>query len=143
MAKAITAADDSGRRAQTGQDEQAEAAWRQWALNAEDALKARLRGDRHPAAAHRRPHGTGQRPASRIHPHAAQLIEAENTTLKQRVLQLADEKRTLEEKLQDTRSDNRFLDKCVAGLESAADQCHVASAVSIKYFRGEYAGLVP
>ncbi|WP_406307110.1 hypothetical protein OHA61_38890 [Streptomyces sp. NBC_00885] len=48
---------------------------------------------------------------------AIQRITAENTTLKQRVRQLTTDNRTLEERLKAARSNLRFQDRRVAGLE--------------------------
>lgn len=48
---------------------------------------------------------------------AIQRITAENTTLKQRVRQLPTDNRTLEERLKAARSNLRFQDRRVAGLE--------------------------
>ncbi|MGW7386993.1 hypothetical protein [Streptomyces sp. NPDC054794] len=49
---------------------------------------------------------------------AIQRITAENTTLKQRVRQLTTDNRTLEERLKAARSNLRFQDHRVAGLEA-------------------------
>jgi hypothetical protein len=81
MTTAITATDDGRRRAQARQDEQAEAAWRQRALNAEDALKAAY---------------------------------AEIGIQRQRIAILMGQVR----ELQAARSNNRFLDKRIAGMEA-------------------------
>jgi hypothetical protein len=43
---------------------------------------------------------------------------AENTTLRQRARQLAEDNRGLQCKLQGARSNNRFLDRCIADLEA-------------------------
>lgn len=45
-------------------------------------------------------------------------ITTENTNLKQRVRQLTQDKRTLEERLQAARSNSRFQDRRIADLES-------------------------
>lgn len=99
MATAITATDDSRRRAQARQDEQAEAAWRQRALNAEDALKsayAEIGTQRQRIAILM---GQIRELQAEYTAGTAQLVATENTTLKQRVRQLADEKRSLDDKL--------------------------------------------
>jgi hypothetical protein len=49
----------------------------------------------------------------------AQRLAIENTTLKQRVRQLTDQNRGIEQKLQAARSNNRFLDERLADLEAA------------------------
>jgi predicted nucleic acid-binding Zn-ribbon protein len=118
MAKAITAADDGRRGVQARQDEQAEAAWRQRALNAEDALKAaysEIGTQRQRIAVLM---GQVRDLQAEYTAGTAQRVATENTTLKQRVRQLADEKQAMEEKLQAARSNNRFLDKRVAQLEA-------------------------
>jgi BMFP domain-containing protein YqiC len=45
-------------------------------------------------------------------------ISAENAALRQRIRDLTAGKRTLEERLQASRSNNRFLDKRIANLEA-------------------------
>jgi chromosome segregation ATPase len=118
MAAAVTAADDGRRRAQARQDEQAEAAWRQRALNAEDALKAayaEIGAQRQRIAVLM---GQVRDLQSEYTADTAQRVATENSTLRQRARQLADEKRALEEKLQAARSNNRFLDRRIAQLEA-------------------------
>jgi hypothetical protein len=99
---------------------QAEASWRERALNAEDALKAahaeiRVQRDRIGKLLGQLRDLEHQLPAD-----ALQRITTENTTLKQRLRQLTQENRTLDERLQAARSNNRFLDKRIAGLEAQA-----------------------
>lgn len=97
---------------------QAEASWRERALNAEDALKlahneillqrnniGRLLG-RVRDLEHDLPEDGVQRTV------------AENTTLKHQTRQLTQEKAQLEERLRAARDNNRFLDKRIAGLET-------------------------
>lgn len=88
------------------------------ALNAEQALKtahAEIRAQRA-----RIGELLGElRDTQREHDHdALQRLAAENTTLKQRLRQLTSDQRATEEKLQAARSNNRFLDKRIAGLEA-------------------------
>jgi chromosome segregation ATPase len=45
-------------------------------------------------------------------------LSAENATLRQRIRDIAAGQRTLEERQQAARSNNRFLDKRIAGLEA-------------------------
>jgi hypothetical protein len=118
MDAAITATAGRRRHAQARQDEQAEAAWQQRALNAEDALKAAYAeiGTQRQRIAILM--GQVRDLQAEYTSDAAQRVATENTTLKQRVRQFADEKRALEEKLQAARSNNRFLDKHIAGLEA-------------------------
>ena len=103
---------------QADRDAQAEASWQQRALNAEQALKtahAEIRAQRA-----RIGELLGQlRDTQREHDDdAVQRLTAENTTLKQRLRQLTASSCTLEEQLQAARSNNRFLDKRIAGLEA-------------------------
>jgi osmotically-inducible protein OsmY len=118
MAASAAAADDGRRRAQARQDEQAEAAWRQRALNAEDALKAAYAeiGTQRQRIAILM--GQVRDLQAEYAADTAQQVATENTTLRQRGRQLADEKRGLEDRLQAARSNNRFLDKRIAQLEA-------------------------
>jgi predicted RNase H-like nuclease (RuvC/YqgF family) len=107
---------------------QAEASWRERALNAEDAL---TRAHAEILTQRRRigeltgtirdletPLGTG----------SAQRITAENTTLHHRIRQLTDEHRTLRERLDAARSTSRFLDRRVADLEAQIAE-HITGAI--------------
>ncbi|OKJ92671.1 hypothetical protein AMK26_34480 [Streptomyces sp. CB03234] len=99
-------------------DAESETQWRERALNAEDALKAA--------------HGEIRTQRSRIAQLMGQIrdletqwtdesierITTENANLKQRVRQLTQDKRTLEERLQAARSNGRFQDRRIADLES-------------------------
>ena len=94
------------------------AAWQQRALNAEQALKAahvEIRGQRA-----RIGELLGQlRDAQDDHDAgAAERLATENGTLRQRTGDLTAGHRTLEERLRAARSNNRFLDKRIAGLEA-------------------------
>jgi chromosome segregation ATPase len=113
-------AEAGGRRTQTlpEQHSEREAAWRERALNAEDALKAA--------------HTEILAQRARIGELLCQLraleaewteeaimrITTENTTLKQRVRQLSADDRTLDERLKAARSSLRFQDRRVADLEA-------------------------
>jgi chromosome segregation ATPase len=99
-------------------DAQAEASWQQRALNAEQALKAAHAEIRAQRA--RIGELIGQlRDARDDHDAgAAERLGTENTTLRQRVRDLTAASRTLDERLQAARSNNRFLDKRIAGLEA-------------------------
>ncbi|WP_234433743.1 DUF6262 family protein [Streptomyces rimosus] len=104
------AVSDSGSRAQP--------AWRERALNAEDAL----------AQAHReictqRTHIAELLGKIRDLEHdlpegSLQRIVTENTTLKQHVRQLTQDNQRYQERLASARQNNRFLDKRVADLEA-------------------------
>jgi hypothetical protein len=115
---ALTRAEGQRRHDAAARDAQAEASWQQRALNAEHALKA--------AHAEIRTQRTrigellGQlRDARNDHdPGAAERLATENSTLRQRVRDLTAASRTLDERLQAARSNNRFLDKRIAGLEA-------------------------
>jgi Family of unknown function (DUF6262) len=118
VADAITRA--SGQRQQdvADRDAQAEASWQQRALNAEQALKAAHAEIR--AQRTRIGELLGQlRDAQREHDSdATGRLSAENATLRQRIRDLTTGQRTLEERLQAARSNNRFLDKRIADLEA-------------------------
>lgn len=106
-------------RAQMGQssDVAQEASWHERALNAEDALKAahsEIRTQRSRIGTllgtirdleHDRPR------------ESAQHLMAENSVLKQRVHQLTQDHRVLDERLQGARSNLRFQDRRLADLE--------------------------
>jgi hypothetical protein len=70
--------------------------------------QGRQRRDPHPAHPHRRTPRPDPRPASEWTEAAIQQNTTENTTLKQRVRQLAADHRTLEERLTAARSNPRF-----------------------------------
>lgn len=118
ISTAITRA--SGQRQQdiADRDAQAEASWQQRALNAEQALKtahAEIRAQRA-----RIGELLGQLRDTQ-HEHDSDAfgrLSAENATLRQRIRDIAAGQRTLEERLQAARSNNRFLDKRIAGLEA-------------------------
>ena len=113
----------AGTRARTAQDladrdARQEAAWRERALNAEDALKAA-----HAEIARRRERigellGQVRDLEADWTQDAIQRITTENTTLKQRVRQLTGDNRTLDERLKAARSNLRFQDRRVADLEA-------------------------
>jgi chromosome segregation ATPase len=118
ISTAITRA--SGQRQQdiADRDAQAEASWRQRALNAEQALKtahAEIRAQR----AHIGELLGQLRDTQHEHEtDATGRLSAENGTLKQRIRDLTAGQRSLEERLQAARSNNRFLDKRIADLEA-------------------------
>ncbi|MET8700913.1 DUF6262 family protein [Kitasatospora sp. NPDC004723] len=93
-------------------------AWRERALNAEDALKAAhaevrtQRGRIAQLMGHMRDLETEQTTES------IDRITAENSNLKQRLRESEHAKRTLEERLQAARSNNRFQDRRIAQLEA-------------------------
>jgi Family of unknown function (DUF6262) len=118
MDAAGTAQTAQRQRDQARQDSQAEASWRERALNAEDALKAAHAEIR--AQRDRIGQLLGQlRNAERDLPQdAVQRITTENTTLKQRVRQLTADNRALAERLEAARSNNRFADRRIAQLEA-------------------------
>ncbi|MEU3511318.1 DUF6262 family protein [Streptomyces longwoodensis] len=108
--RAHPAVSDSGSRAQP--------AWRERALNAEDAL----------AQAHReirtqRTHIAELLGKIRDLEHdlpegSLQRIVTENTTLKQHVRQLTQDNQQIQERLTSARQNNRFMDKRIADLEA-------------------------
>jgi hypothetical protein len=118
MAGAITTRAADRRQLQAGQEAQAEASWRERALNAEDALKvarSEIRTQRERIGLLL---GQIRDLEASYDEDTTQRVAAENTTLRQRARQLAQDNRALEEKLQAARSNNRFLDKRIADLEA-------------------------
>lgn len=115
---AITRTRGQRQREAAGRDAQAEASWRQRALNAEQAIKA----------AHTEIRAQRTRIGELLghlrdtqHDHDSDAIErltAENGTLRQRVRDLTAASRAVEERLQAARSNNRFLGKRIAGLQA-------------------------
>jgi chromosome segregation ATPase len=99
-------------------DDQPEAAWRERALNAEDALKAAN-------AEILTQRGRIGELLGRIRDidaqwtqDAIQRVTTENTTIKQRLQQLTADNRTLDERLKAARSNLRFQDRRIADLEA-------------------------
>jgi hypothetical protein len=100
------------------QDDEREATWRERALNAEDALKAA-----HAEIIAQRTRigellGHVRDLEAEWTEEAIARITTENTTLKQRLRQLTTDNRTLGERLKAARSNLRFQDRRVAGLEA-------------------------
>jgi hypothetical protein len=115
---ATTRADRQRQDDQYDRNAQAEASWQQRALNAEQALKAAYAEIR--AQRTRIGQLLGQLRDSE-HEHHSDVtgrLSTENATLKQRIHDLTNGQRTLEERLQAARSNNRFLDKRIADLEA-------------------------
>ena len=118
------AADNAARRDRTAAQthERIEATWRERALNAEDAL----------AQAHKEILTQRQRIGQRIGQLMGQLrdvdqmvsgesvqhLVSENASLKQQVRQLSQEHRSLQERLEASRSTNRFAERRIATLEA-------------------------
>jgi len=123
QARALLAAATADARADkaqdlAGRDAGQEAAWRERALNAEDALKAA-----HAEIIQQRERigellGQVRDLEAEWTREAIQRITTENTTLKQRVRQLTADNRALEERLKAARSNLRFQDRRVADLEA-------------------------
>ena len=123
QARALLADATAGTRARTAHDladhdAGQEAAWRERALNAEDALKAA-----HAEILQQRERigellGQVRDLEAEWTQDAIQRITTENTTLKQRVRQLTADNRTLDERLKAARSNLRFQDRRVADLEA-------------------------
>jgi hypothetical protein len=113
-------ADTRARTAQdlAGRDAGQEAAWRERALNAEDALKAA-----HAEIIQQRARigellGQVRDLEAEWTQEATQRVTTENTTLKQRVRRLTADNRTLDERLKAARSNLRFQDRRIADLEA-------------------------
>ncbi|MFC9095987.1 hypothetical protein [Streptomyces sp. NPDC057072] len=100
------------------QDDEREATWRERALNAEDALKAAHAEIRTQRTSIGELLGQIRDLEAEWTEAAIQRITTENTTLKQRVRQLAADSRHLDERLQAARSNLRFQDRRIADLEA-------------------------
>lgn len=115
---AMTAAGERRSGMLVEQDDEREAAWRERALNAEDALK----DARAEILTQRTRIGELLGEIRDLQAEWAeediQRITTENTTLKQRVRQLTADNRTLDERLKAARSNLRFHDRRVADLEA-------------------------
>ncbi len=114
------AAQGTGERVREQADhvDQQEASWRERALNAEDALKAAHAEIRTQRSRIGELMGQVRDLEAEWTQEAIQRITTENTTLKQRVRQLARANRVLEERLQAARSNLRFQDRRLADLEA-------------------------
>ncbi|MEU3135773.1 DUF6262 family protein [Streptomyces sp. NPDC006854] len=125
--QAITAS--KSRHDQFAQDkhERIEASWRERALNAE----AELTRTQKTVFDQRQQVGElmGRlRDAEQMVPgESVQAIATENATLKRQVLQLTREHRSLQERLEGARSNNRFADKRIADLEAQILELQQAS----------------
>ncbi|MBJ7004926.1 hypothetical protein JG491_33525 [Streptomyces sp. CRPSP2-6A1] len=114
------AAAGTRRREQANQDthDRLEATWRERALNAEEELTRTQKE----ILTQRQRIGElmGQlRDFEQMVPgESVQALVSENSALKQRVRQLTQEHRTLQERLEGARSNNRFAEKCIADLEA-------------------------
>jgi cell division protein FtsL len=123
QARARLADATAGARARTAQDladcdAGQEAAWRERALNTEDALRAA-----HAEIVQQRERidellGQVRDLEAEWTRETIQRITTENTTLKQRVRQLTADNRVLDERLKAARSNLRFQDRRVADLEA-------------------------
>ncbi|WP_030021171.1 DUF6262 family protein [Streptomyces monomycini] len=97
---------------------QGETPWRERALNAEEALKAAHDEVRSHRSRIAQLMGQVRDLETQWTDESIERITGENTNLKQRVRQLTQDKRTLEERLQAARSNSRFQDRRIADLES-------------------------
>jgi len=118
VADAIAAAGEQRTRILDAQDDEHEAAWRERALNAEDALKAAHREISTQRTRIGELLGQVRDLQSEWTEEAIQRVTTENTTLKQRVRTLTAGNRTVEEKLKAARENLRFHDKRIADLEA-------------------------
>lgn len=103
---------------QTEPDEQQEATWRERALNAEDALKTAHTEIRTQRGRIAQLMGQARDQEQEWSPESIAQVTNENTTLKQRIRQLAQDNRELEERLQAARSNTRFQDRRIAQMEA-------------------------
>ncbi|MCX4637152.1 DUF6262 family protein [Streptomyces platensis] len=118
VAGAAKQADAQRSALRTKRAEQQDASWRERALNAEEAVKTchgeiRLQRTRIAVLL-----GRVQDLEADLPSDAVQKLVTENTTLKQTVWQLSQDKGRLEDRLKGARENNRFLDKRLAELEA-------------------------
>ena len=99
-------------------DSQNETPWRERALNAEDALKAAHAEIRTQRTRIAQLMGQIRDLETQWTDESIERITTENADLKQRVRQLTQDKRTLEERLQAARSNGRFQDRRISQLEA-------------------------
>jgi hypothetical protein len=118
MDAAVTRAVTHRRDDNTEPDTQAEASWRERALNTEDALKAAHTEIRTQRTRIGKLLGQIRDAEHELPADTIQRITTENTNLKQRVRQLTADNRTLEERLQAARSNVRFADRRISQLEA-------------------------
>ena len=118
MAAALPAQRDSRRQAAEQQDAQAQASWRERALNAEHALKAAYGEINNQRERISILLGQIRDLQSEYTEDTVQRVAAESSNLKRRVRELTDDNRALTDKLQAARTNNRFLDKRISNLEA-------------------------
>lgn len=105
------------RQTRDRQDDQAQASWRERALNAEQALKTaytEITTGRERIAILL---GQIRDLQSEYSQDTVARVAAESSDLKRRVRELTDDNRSLTDKLQAVRTNSRFLDKRIADLE--------------------------
>lgn len=128
MEAAGTAHAAQQQRDRAQQDSQAEASWRERALNAEDALKAAHAEIRAQRARIGQLLGQLRDAEREFTQDAFQRIITENSTLKQRIRQLTADNRTLGERLEAARSNVGFADRRIAQLEAQLTDASVPNA---------------
>ncbi|MEU9096031.1 DUF6262 family protein [Streptomyces sp. NPDC048428] len=116
--QAVTGNRSSRDRTSIDEHRRFEATWRERALNAEDELKRMHKEIL--AQRERIAELMGQaRDAEAVIPgESTQALRTENATLRQRVHQLSQEHRKLQERLEGARSNLRFADKRIADLQA-------------------------
>ncbi|MEU7043657.1 DUF6262 family protein [Streptomyces varsoviensis] len=118
VANAVSPGSPAQDRTSLRPDTPHDTAWRERALNAEDALKAahgEIRTQRNRIA---QLMGQIRDLETQWTDESIERITTENTNLKQRLRQLTQDKRTLEERLQAARSNSRFQDRRISQLEA-------------------------
>lgn len=116
--EATTSANRQRAQSHSERDAAQEASWRERALNAEDALKTAHNEIRTQRTRISELLGTIRDLEQQWSTEDIQRINTENTTLKQRIRQLVQDNRTLDERLQAARSNVRFQDRKIAQLEA-------------------------
>ncbi|QNP70638.1 hypothetical protein IAG44_15130 [Streptomyces roseirectus] len=97
---------------------EAEVAWRERALNAEDGLKTAHAEIRRQRSRMGQLLGQIRDLEARWSDESVTHLVEQNAQLKQRVQQLSQDQRQMEERLQATRTNNRFQDRRIAQLEA-------------------------
>ena len=115
---AVGAATGHRIRGHAEQAAQAEASWRERALNAEEGLTATYREIAQQRTAIGELLGSIRDLEGDLPEDSLQRLVTENTTLKKQVNNLTQENRRLQDRLQGARDNNRFLDNRIAALEA-------------------------
>ncbi|MFJ9968803.1 DUF6262 family protein [Streptomyces avermitilis] len=109
---------DGRQRVDRQRESDAEAAWRERALNAEDGLKAAHAEIRRQRARMGQLLGQIRELEERWSDESVTRLIEQSTQMKERIRQLSQDQRQLEERLQAARTNSRFQDRKIAQLEA-------------------------